>query len=363
MRVGLLIYGDLDSLSGGYLYDRRLVSSLQRQGDTVEIISLPHRPYWQELFSRHNIASLQNADLDVLIQDELVHPSVVNINPVLRQQTGVPIVGLVHLFATYANNPFYKTWLYRHMERRYIQSVDGLILNSRNSLLQAIELAGADDLPPHVVAVPAGDNFQDLSLPKAVTPPPLSGPLMLLYAGNVIRQKGLHILLQALRQLPAQNFQLTVAGRLDMEPAYVKSIQAAIRQLRLQDQVTLAGPMNNIQMLRMYKSHHVFVLPSVNEAYGIVYLEAQQFGMPVIGTTMGGAGEIITNGKNGYLIKPGDSTTLANLLRTLHSDRELLHRLGANAIQAYQRHPVWEDTGRTIRSFLIDLVSRKGDKL
>ncbi len=360
MRVGLLIYGDLDSQSGGYLYDRKLLAYLQQQGDTVEIISLPHRPYWRELCTRRDVADLVRTDLDILIQDELVHPSVFRINPLLRQRTGIPVVGLVHLFSAYAQQPCYRAWLYRDTERRYIKSVDGLILNSHNSLKQAGELIGNDCLPPHVVAVPAGNNFPDLEIPDA-TRPELSGPLRILYVGNVIRQKGLHILLQALHSLPRQGFQLTVAGRLDMEPNYVKSIKATIQQLELHSQVSMIGPLNSEQLARVYQSHQLFVLPSVNEAYGIVYIEAQQFGLPAIGTTAGGAGEIITHGNNGYLIKPGDSTALAGLLEILHRDRLLLQSLGTNALQAYRQHPVWEDTGRTIRAFLLELVARNGD--
>ena len=45
MRIGLVIYGSLDTLSGGYLYDRKLVEYLRAQGDTVEVISLPWRNY------------------------------------------------------------------------------------------------------------------------------------------------------------------------------------------------------------------------------------------------------------------------------------------------------------------------------
>ena len=45
MRLGLLIYGSLDTLSGGYLYDRKLVEHLRRAGDSVEIISIPWRSY------------------------------------------------------------------------------------------------------------------------------------------------------------------------------------------------------------------------------------------------------------------------------------------------------------------------------
>ena len=81
----------------------------------------------------------------------------------------------------------------------------------------------------------------------------------------------------------------------------------------------------------------------------------------MIGTTAGGASEIITHGKNGYLIHPGDSTTLAGLLETLHKDRKLLQTLGMNALQSYREHPTWEETGRMIRTFLLELISRNGD--
>jgi len=49
MKLGLIIYGSLDTLSGGYLYDRKLVEYLRRCGDTVEVISLPWRNYARHL--------------------------------------------------------------------------------------------------------------------------------------------------------------------------------------------------------------------------------------------------------------------------------------------------------------------------
>jgi glycosyltransferase involved in cell wall biosynthesis len=358
MHVGLLIYGDINTQSGGYLYDRKLVAGLQQLGDTVEIISLPHRSYLRELCQQASLGSLVRPGLDVMIQDELVHPSVWRINHQLKQQTGIPLAGLVHLFSACARQPLYRAWLHRLAEQRYIRSVDGLILNSRNTLQQACELVGRDNLPAHVVAVPAGNNFTSTSHKSDAA---ATGPLRLLYAGNVIRQKGLHILLKALASLPRQDYKLTVAGRLDMEPGYVNAIRKQIKQLQLESQVVLTGPQQSAELASTYQTHQLFVLPSVNEAYGIVYIEAQQFGLPVIGTTAGGAGEIITDDYNGYLIQPDDSATLGRLLASLHADRTKLQTLGNNAQAAYRQHPTWEDTCRTIRTFLINLVSRKGE--
>ena len=72
MKIGLLIYGSLDTVSGGYLYDRKLVEYLRAQGDTVEIISLPWRNYAAHLMD--NFRFRLPPGLDLLIEDELNHP-------------------------------------------------------------------------------------------------------------------------------------------------------------------------------------------------------------------------------------------------------------------------------------------------
>ncbi len=78
MRIGLVIYGNLNTLSGGYLYDRRLVEHLRAHGDTVHIVSLPWRNYGRHLldnFSRDLRRALATAPVDIWLEDELNHPS------------------------------------------------------------------------------------------------------------------------------------------------------------------------------------------------------------------------------------------------------------------------------------------------
>ena len=78
MRIGLVIYGTLETQSGGYLYDRRLVAHLRAAGDEVEILSLPWRNYAAHLgdsFSRAWAERLRAARVDELLEDELNHPS------------------------------------------------------------------------------------------------------------------------------------------------------------------------------------------------------------------------------------------------------------------------------------------------
>jgi hypothetical protein len=110
MRIGLLIYGTLETLSGGYLYDRRLVEHLQSKGDEVEIVSLPWRNYLRHLgdnFSGSLYTRLKELQVDLLLQDELNHPSLFWLNRRLQNQVSYPIIAIVHHLRSSAMHP---TW-------------------------------------------------------------------------------------------------------------------------------------------------------------------------------------------------------------------------------------------------------------
>jgi glycosyltransferase involved in cell wall biosynthesis len=102
----------------------------------------------------------------------------------------------------------------------------------------------------------------------------------------------------------------------------------------------------------MYRQAHVLVVPSSYEGFGIVYLEGMGFGLPAIATTAGAAGEIITHGRDGYLIEPDDAAALAGYLHELATDRKLLLRLSLNAMKRFSVQPGWSQTAKSIRDFL-----------
>src|SRR5688572_8943900 len=131
MRVGLIIYGSLDTLSGGYLYDRMMVEHLQREGDTVEIISLAWQNYARHLMDNFDGALLRRLNegrFDVLLQDELNHPSLFWLNRQLKRH--YPIVSIVHHLRSSEFRPAWQNAFYRLPERAYLQTLDGLIFNS-----------------------------------------------------------------------------------------------------------------------------------------------------------------------------------------------------------------------------------------
>ena len=355
MRIGFLIYGDINTISGGYLYDRKIIEYLRSQGDKVTIIKLKQNSYFQDALLNQPENKISTSDLDILIEDELVHPSVFKTNRILNKK--LPVIALVHLFRSFSIQPEHINWLYQTIEKKYLSSVHGIILNSKNTQEQARQLMEGN-LTDNIIALPAGNNFTNSTLDETYRLKPLGPqPLKILYIGNVIKQKGLHVLLHALSRLKTENFRLSITGRTDIDSAYVKKIDNIIKKHHLSGKIKFTGPLPGDSLPEHYLNHHLMVLPSENEAYGIVYLEAMQFGLPVIGTTSGGAKEIINHGKNGFLVPPGDVKQLAIHLSNLINMPDELVVMGKNAFNSYKQHPTWNDTGELVREFLLKFTS------
>jgi hypothetical protein len=159
MRIGLVIYGSLETLTGGYLYDRLLVEYLEREGDHVEIFSMPWRSYPGHLMDNLSSAWLRRfseSPLDVLVEDELNHPSLFVLNRRLRSRVSYPIVSLVHLLRCREQWPTPARVFYQTIERWYFQSVDTFIFNSQTTRALVSEVLGREG--SGVVAYPAGQG-------------------------------------------------------------------------------------------------------------------------------------------------------------------------------------------------------------
>jgi glycosyltransferase involved in cell wall biosynthesis len=348
MHIGLVIYGSLDTISGGYLYDRKLVEYLRSQGDVIKIISLPWRSYTTHLLD--NIRFKLPGKLDILIEDELNHPSLVLPN---RRKHSYPIVSLVHHLRSSELRPVWQNNLYRLVEKKYLESVDGFIFNSKTTKKVVLNLLHKDK--PSILAYPPVDRFGAPISQQEIKDRASRDEFRILFLGNVIYRKGLHTLLEAIKELGSK-VHVDVIGSLTFEPAYVSLIQEIIEKNQLSSCVILHGSVDQGTLVDRLKQAHVLVVPSSYEGFGIVYLEGMCFGLPAIGTSAGAAGEIIEPGKTGYLIAPDDMKSLAEYLQSLTTDRDLLMRLSLNARERYLRQPSWTGTARNIRDFLHSLL-------
>ncbi|HET6822900.1 MAG TPA: glycosyltransferase family 4 protein [Anaerolineales bacterium] len=352
MRVGLIIYGSLDTRSGGYLYDRKLVESLRSQGDSVEIVSLPWRNYAAHLTD--NLYVKLPRKVDILIQDELNHPSLIVAN---RARHPYPIISLVHHLRCSERRPAWQNIFYRRVEQRYLRSVDGFIFNSRTTENVVNRLV--ENRKPSIVAYPPTDRFgesiSEQEIMERTGERTGNNELQILFIGNLMYRKGLHTLLRAVSLQPFA-FRMDVVGSLTSEPRYTKQIQKIITQNNLSSSVFLHGSLNHEPLIEKLKKAHILVVPSSYEGFGIVYLEGMGFGLPAIGTTAGAAGEVITDGVDGFLVEPENAFSLSEKLKLLHERRDILLQMSLAARARYLRQPKWEEMAGRIREFLLKQI-------
>lgn len=152
--------------------------------------------------------------------------------------------------------------------------------------------------------------------------------IKLLTVARLVDKKGHLKVLEAIVDLPTVRY--TIVGDGPMR----KPIQDRIHALGLEDRVTMMQHVSDGKLPELYGSHDIFVMPTTKslidrEGFGIVYIEAGLFGLPVIATNQPGVNEAVPDGKTGILIEDTPES-LKEAITRLADDRELRLRLGAS---------------------------------
>jgi glycosyltransferase involved in cell wall biosynthesis len=161
---------------------------------------------------------------------------------------------------------------------------------------------------------------------------------VILFVGGNMQRKGLPALIRAaphvLKVVPDAQF--WVVGQDRAEPA----MKDLCQQSGVLDDFHFLGRKNQEELQKIYAETTLFCLPSLVEAFGVVYIEAMAAGLPVIGTTNGGASEIINDGENGLLVAPDHPQMLAEALIKLLSDLPLRERFVKKGVETAQTFSV-----------------------
>lgn len=118
----------------------------------------------------------------------------------------------------------------------------------------------------------------------------------------------------------------------------------------------LLGTQSAEDLSSLLSQTQIMAVPPYYEALGIVNLEAMRAGLPVIASTAGGAHEVITHGRDGFLVSPGNVSALADFLHLLLNDRRRLLDMSLTAWERSKTHPTWEGGMAKAREFLLDVA-------
>lgn len=349
MRIAWLIYGSLDLPTGGFFFDRQIVEGLRKRGHQVQVISLPwHRPGYALLRGLLGLdrAWLQEATWDVVVEDALVHPSLALRPP----QPGAPRVALLHIPRAWLSPQGAGRLWAQWVEARYLRRVQGLATVSHANLRWARQRGFRG---PAVVVRPGGDHLgascraEHLLARRRDLP-----PLRLLFVGQLVPRKGLHVLLQALEDLPPDAWTLDIVGDARWHPRYAQRWRAHVRRRGWDARVRWWGVLSHQEIRQRMLHAHALVVPSWAEGYALVYIEAMAAGLPVVAGKRGGGPELVRHGFNGFLVDPEQPEQVREALLTWLATPERWLAMAQAALATFHRHPTWRDAVSRFEEFL-----------
>jgi glycosyltransferase involved in cell wall biosynthesis len=151
-----------------------------------------------------------------------------------------------------------------------------------------------------------------------------------LFVGHLVRQKGLHYLLEAWRRLKLSNAELRIVGGLGSRHKWLSAYCG---------DATLLGTLEKDALRREYRQADLLCLPSLSDGFGLVVLEALACGTPVLTTTTCGASDMIRDAANGFVIPSADLAMLMERLEWAARNRPLMREMRSAARKTAELYP------------------------
>ena len=161
-----------------------------------------------------------------------------------------------------------------------------------------------------------------------------------LFVGSLILRKGLPFLVEAAKKVVKDqaDTKFLIVGEGPLRNQLSDSLETA----KLSGSFKFIGNLKDDMLPAIYNCADVFVLPSIQEGQGIVLLEAQASGKPVVAFDIGGVNEAVQNNETGLLVKRGNIEALADALLKLLTDKTLREKMGSNGRKFVSENYTWD---------------------
>lgn len=358
--LALLLPGDPDTPTGGYLYDRKMVEELRGRGWQVEVLPL------DASFPAPSAAALEAAarTLATLPEDALVLVDGLALGamPQLAATAArrLRLVALVHHpLALETGLAPARAAALRESERAALAVVRGVVVTSEET---ALLLRRDYDVAAGQLAVIEPGTLRpavDLAAMRRRAASRDGAPLRLLCVASLAPRKGHDMLLRALAALPALHdaggrtvdWQLECVGSTTRDPATAQALAALVAGSGLAPRVRFRGELAASEVAAAYAHADLFVLPAWYEGYGMAVAEAVAHGLPVVATTVGAVPRLV-GADAGLLVAPGDLQALGAALARVLGDAALRTRLATAAARRADQLPQWPAQAARLESAL-----------
>lgn len=181
--------------------------------------------------------------------------------------------------------------------------------------------------------------------------------LLFLFVGHLNKMKGVIYLLQAISMLAKEikkKCHFTIVGD---GPEKI-NLQYYADSFGLNPYITFSGRVVGDELIRLYASADVFVLPSLSEGRPTVINEAMISGCPIIASNIDGIPEQVTDGYNGFLVEPRNPEQLASKIKQLAEDENLIQTMGKNSKRKILDEGItWENYAKRVEKIYMDVIN------
>lgn len=342
------IPGDITTVTGGYIYERRLLEELRALGHDVAHLQLGASfPDPTQADMAHAVEALQALDpARALILDGLVYGS---IDPDGLAGVTAPIVAMIHhpLALETGLSPSRRAHLLETERANLALAADVLVPSTHTAHILRTDY----DVPPKKITI-AQPGTERPTGARAPSHPPL-----ILSVGIQHPRKGHDVLLRALAALTDLDWRAVIVGSVH-DAAHAADLARLQADLGLRGRVDLAGRIPQAQLEDLYRQASIFVLATRYEGYGMVFDEALARGLPIVSCATGAVPHTVPDG-SGLLVPVDAPDDLARALKRLLTDTDLRRRMGEVAAKAGAALPTWQQTA-AIAGQVLDRLNAPG---
>ena len=165
----------------------------------------------------------------------------------------------------------------------------------------------------------------------------------LLYVGAISERKNVKFLLEIVHALKEKNEKvvLLIVGKINIENQYYKECVKYIDNKKLKSNVIFCGQIEQKYLKHFYQMADVFLLSTQYDIYGMVYLEAMYFGVPVVTTLCGGSSTLMEDGKSGYIRKIGDISGWCEAIEKILTDTAAKDKMAEEEQKIIKEKYLW----------------------